>query len=112
MYLKPGKYSLDANLKSQFHDDIVVAADFTRMRGEGKMKVVGKLASDQLKVNISMDTRNTEKAKSVDGELTYSLHGSIMQAITFSGKLLALVDGDTKIQNLNMDFFVSLSNLT
>ena len=112
MYLKPGKYSLDANLKSQFHDDIVVAADFTRMRGEGKMKVVGKLASDQLKVNISMDTRNTEKAKSVDGELTYSLHGSIMQAITFSGKLLALVDGDTKIQNLNMDFFVSLSNST
>ena len=109
LYIKKGKYSLDAVLKSKFHDKIVASADFTKMKGIGKMQIDGILTSDNMNVNVSLVTRNDASAHSVKGDLSYKLSHLNVQSINFSGKLFSTKDGEKNVKKFNLDLNVSIS---
>ena len=109
LYIKKGKYSLDAVLMSKFHDKIVASADFTKMKGIGKMQIDGILTSDNMNVNVSLVTRNDANAHSVKGDLSYKLSHLNVQSINFSGKLFSTKDGEKNVKKFNLDLNVSIS---
>ena len=107
LYSKSGKYSLDANLDSTFHDKIKLSGDVTRLKRDDKIKIEGKIQSSIISVDMSSNCRISENVYSIKGNANYKLFDGKFNRIDFAGKVSKTAQGELETQNLYLDFNVS-----
>ena len=107
IFVKPGTYSLDATLKAQFHDQVIISADIVKGFG-GRFKTYGMLNSTNLKSKFSIFTRMEDHVGSIRGEFDYQYNDSL-DKFSFSGKSLDRQVNGRFIRSFNADLNVSNS---
>ena len=86
LHVKKRKYSLNASLKSKFHDEFIASGEVIKLKGLGKFKIEGSLKSSFLFCNVSLDTRMQENVFSITGGISYKVYQQKMKIITVNRK--------------------------
>ena len=110
LHVKQRKFSLDASIKSKFHDELRASGEMIKLKGLGKLKIEGSLKSSFLFSNVSMDTRIQENVFSITGGILYKLHNQKIKTINISSKLLKLENDGRVTKKLQLNLNVSIKN--